>query len=232
MANKGTTLVEMYNDKLFISKVNALLDQKQTLQYIADFAKSYNYDVSLNTIRNYRDKRQESIENNIPLDELIDKRRKSTNILALGGKEVLPEDSQTGAGNITLTPEAFEEAQGNKKLISVTQVLEEMIQKGYNTMNQTEIIDPQLTLKAVDAYHRITGGTSGGLTLQGLQEIRMQQKAMETATAEVIMEYIPEALHEEVLAKMEEKQQAFYDNLDISGEGRRVREALEKAGIV
>lgn len=232
MANKGTTLVEMYNDKLFISKVNALLDQKQTLQYIADFAKSYNYDVSLNTIRNYRDKRQESIENNIPLDELIDKRRKSTNILSLGGKEVLPEDSQTGAGNITLTPEAFEEAQGNKKLISVTQVLEEMIQKGYNTMNQTEIIDPQLTLKAVDAYHRITGGTSGGLTLQGLQEIRMQQKAMETATAEVIMEYIPEALHEEVLAKMEEKQQAFYDNLDISGEGRRVREALEKAGIV
>lgn len=232
MANKGTTLVEMYNDKLFISKVNALLDQKQTLQYIADFAKSYNYDVSLNTIRNYRDKRQESIENNIPLDELIDKRRKSTNILSLGGKEVLPEDSQTGAGNITLTPEAFEEAQGNKKLISVTQVLEEMIQKGYNTMNQTEIIDPQLTLKAVDAYHRITGGTSGGLTLQGLQEIRMQQKAMETATAEVIMEYIPEALHEEVLAKMEEKQQAFYDNLDISGEGRRVKEALEKAGIV
>lgn len=228
---KGNTLADMYDDKLFISKVDVFLDQKQTLQWITDFAKSYGYDVSLNTIRNYRDKRQESIENNIPLDELIDKRRKN-NIVSLDSKEYQPESEVTHTGGVTMTDDAFTGAQGNDKLISVTQVLEDMIQKGFNTMQQTQVVDPQLTLKAIDAYHKITGGTSGGLTLQGLQEIRMQQKAMETAMAEIIMEYVPEALHEEVLAKMDEKQQEFYDNLDISGEGRRVKEALDKAGVI
>ena len=49
--------------------------------------------------------------------------------------------------------------------------------------------------------------------------------------SEVMLEFIPEEQHEEVLQRLEEKEKEFYQNLDLNEEDKKFKDAMEQAGI-
>ena len=64
----------------------------------------------------------------------------------------------------------------------------------------------------------------------GLRELQLKQTAQDTAMSEVLLEFIPEEKHEEVLQRLEELQNEFYKNLDLDEESRKLKEALDRVG--
>ena len=59
----------------------------------------------------------------------------------------------------------------------------------------------------------------------------LKQTARESAMTEVLLEFIPEEQHEQVLQRLEEKEKEFYQSLDLNEEDKKFKEAMEQAGI-
>lgn len=227
MTEKKSKLQEFYDNRILRSKVDTMLDEGKTLQFITDFCKAQKFDISLGTVNNYKAKLEESRRTNTPIEELIDRRKKVGNIIELKAKE------DDALGEIVTTPgsKAVQYETANDKMISLLEPLELLMQKGLETAKMTAVVDQPTLLKTIDLYSKITGAAAGGLTIQGLQEIRLKQKAMESAYTEIILEYIPEEKRDEVLKEFAVKEQAFFDNLDLTAEGQRIQSALKKAGL-
>lgn len=226
MNDKNATLQDVFNNRILVPKLNEKIDEGKTLEFLTEYVNSFGINVSLGTIRNYKKKREESISTGVPLEQLIDKRKKNGNIVELRDKENMPDEQVT---KTTLIDDNY--ATPEKKLVNLTQYLELMIQKGYNSLQQVEFVDNNSALKAIDAYAKITGNATGGLTIQGLQELKLKQKAYEAALGEVIAEHIPKEEQEQVWVELEQKEQEFYDSLDLTEEGQRIKEALKQIGV-
>ena len=226
-----TVLQKLYDNTLLRSKVNALLDEGKTLQYIVDYCQTMKFEISLGSLNNYKNKRTQAIKEGKDLGELIDRRRHTGNVIEISGKELGSSSAKEGNTPKTVDDEIAKQAQNSEVPTSILEVLEVMISKGFTTLKNTQAVDAKLLLKAMDTYAKITGNTTGGLTLRGLQEIRMQQKAREDAYAAVITEYIPKEKQAEVAQKLVDKEDEFYRNLDLTEEGARTKKALKLAGI-
>lgn len=48
---------------------------------------------------------------------------------------------------------------------------------------------------------------------------------------EVIMKYVAEDKHDDLFADMDDAEQRFFENLDLTEEDRRISEALRTSGI-
>lgn len=226
MAEKKVTLVELYDNKLLISKLNNMINEGKTLRYLTDFANKMGVPVSQGTINNYKLKYLESIEKDIPIETLLDKRAKNGNILELKEREVGP--SAVTAGN--------EEGYGvykkeSEKLVNVNQTLELLIEKGTRSLEAVDYVDANILLKAIAEHNKVNAG-NGGLTMAGLQEMRLKQLAFESALSDVLLGFIPQDKHEEVLQALREAEDAYYRDLDLSDEGHRIKKELDRLGII
>lgn len=226
MAEKKVTLVELYDNKLLISKLNNMINEGKTLQYLTDFANKMGVPVSMGSINNYRKKYLQSLEENVPLETLLDKRAKNGNVLELKEKEVGP--SVVTAGN--------EEGYGvykkeSEKLVNVNQTLELLIEKGTRSLEAVDYVDANILLKAIAEHNKVNAG-NGGLTMAGLQEMRLKQLAFESALSDVLLGFIPQDKHEEVLQALREAEDAYYRDLDLSDEGHRIKKELDRLGII
>lgn len=226
MAEKKVTLVELYDNKLLISKLNNMINEGKTLQYLTDFANKMGVPVSMGSINNYRKKYLQSLEENVPLETLLDKRAKNGNVLELKEKEVGPR--AVTAGN--------EEGYGvykkeSEKLVNVNQTLELLIEKGTRSLEAVDYVDANILLKAIAEHNKVNAG-NGGLTMAGLQEMRLKQLAFESALSDVLLGFIPQDKHEEVLQALREAEDAYYRDLDLSDEGHRIKKELDRLGII
>ena len=211
MANTRVTIEDLYENKLLASKINTFIDDGKTLEFITSFANSQGVSVSLGTIRNYKKKREESIQKGVPFESLLDRRKKVNAV-----------DSPANDTGVY--------KQGSEKVISINQVLEELISKGMKGIKELPVIDPALMMKAIQEWNKVNAG-NGGLTLQGVQELRLQVAAYEQAMKNVLLMYIPADKHDEVLNKMQEEEDKYYASLDLTSQGRKVREELERLNV-
>lgn len=226
MANdktEKTVLQQLYEDKVLCSKVDALLDEGKSIAFIREFCEAKNFSISAGSLNNYRKKREESIRKGIDLGAIIDKRANKGEVIELHKKEA----SVVEEGDME-----SRYAPDDSKIVSNLQVLEEIIAKGHNAIRTVDVIDPALALKAIDMHSKITGGAGGGITLHGVQELRLQQKALESAMATVILEFIPAEKQPEVWKRIDECEREFYDNMDISAEERQMRKTLKEMGVI
>lgn len=219
-----------YQNGLLRAKVDRMIDDNETLADIKDFIITMTdgkIQPSIGTVNNYKAKLLQSRKENIDMAELVDKRRKQgDNIVDLKGKEkraLVEQNDSVGEAQAYESP--------SSRLVSTTQVLEKIIGIGYDTLEDISAIDVGTLLKAVTTYSQITGASNGGLMLSGVQQIALQQKAYESAMGEVIAKYVPESQQEKLWADMELAEQQFYDDLDITKEGKAVKETMEKLGI-
>lgn len=102
-----------------------------------------------------------------------------------------------------------------RKVKSDMELLDAVIQKGMETLHQMEHMSPQVAIKAIELKHKMTGGTHNGLTMYGLEEIRIREAAREASMTTVILKYIPEDQHEAVLEEMETITKAYYDSIGL-----------------
>lgn len=219
-----------YHNGLLRAKVHRMIDDNETLSDMRDFIITFTdgeIQPSIGTINNYKAKLATARKENKDLGELLDKRKKNgENILDIKSKEhnsLMEKDNQVEESAVYEPRE--------DRLISTTQVLEKMIAIGNATLGDIEHIDPNTLIRVIKTYSDITGAANGGLMLSGLQQIALQQKAYESALGEVIAKYIPEDQQEKAWADLELAEQQFYDDLDITKEGREVKETMDKLGI-
>ena len=219
-----------YHNGLLRAKVHRMIDDNETLSDMRDFIITFTdgeIQPSIGTINNYKAKLATARKENKDLGELLDKRKKNgENILDIKSKEhnsLMEKDNQV---EVSAVYEPRED-----RLISTTQVLEKMIAIGNATLGDIEHIDPNTLIRVIKTYSDITGAANGGLMLSGLQQIALQQKAYESALGEVIAKYIPEDQQDKAWADLELAEQQFYDDLDITKEGREVKETMDKLGI-
>ena len=225
--NNKVTLTELYKDKLLISKLDVMIDEGKTLQYMTDYANSMDVNVSLGTIRNYKQKRAQAIGDDVPIESLLDKRSNVGNIMEMRPKESLTDSDGSGSN---------EDGRGtykraSEKLININQALEVLIQKGMAGVEDVDFVDQNVLIKAIQEYGKVNAG-NGGLTITGLQEMRLQQVAYESAITNVMMSFVPEDKQKEALERMHDAEEEYYRNLDVTEEGRRIKRELDKLEVL
>lgn len=233
MARSKENIVEkIYNwkDGLLHSKVTRMIDEGYTLEQIKDFIVEMTegkIEPSISTVNNYKAKYKESVKSRVDMGEMLDLRRKTgDNILDLQSKEHV---SMVDQNNEFVKNSVYQKKE--ETVSSTLQVLEDIIKLGSATLKEINAVDPSITLKAISEHTKITGASNGGLMLSGLQQVALQQKAYESAMAEIIAKYVPEDVQEDLYGELSLAEQEFYDSLDLTKEGRAAKEALDRIGI-
>lgn len=222
--NNSSVLLNLYHNKLLVSKVDEALDEGKTYDYIIEFCKEkFDFDINKSALTRYKEKRRESIETGVDLESLLDKRRKSGKIIDIKSKEVVTE-----AGSPASVDKSFE---SKETIYNDVEVLDEVIMKGFAGLKYVDAVEPTLAMKAIEVKAKITGNQLQGVSLAGLRELRLRQSAKEQAMTEVILKFIPEEQHTEVFEEIERAEKEFYENLELSAEDRRITQALTASGF-
>lgn len=229
--SSSSVLVQLYKNRKLCTKVDNMLDEGQTYDYIIDFCKENGLSISKASLTNYKKKREEAIERSVPLLQLLDKRAKD-NVTYISNKQVDmfrqkkdEEDAEIAyAASVTDMTKI-------DKVFSDLEFLDMVIEKGMKGLKAFEVVDTPLAMKAIELRAKITNNQLSGLSIAGLRELKLRQQARESAMMEVIMKYVPEEKHDELFSDMEESERNFYENLDLTDEEKRISTALKTAGI-
>jgi hypothetical protein len=229
----GSVLVKLYNNRRLVTKVDNMLDEGQTYEYITEFCKENGLNISKASLTNYKKKREESIQTGVPLLQLLDKRNKD-NVTYISNKQVdefkkqTKEQTPAESNEQTAVVHSFDKM-GN--IWSDLELLDEVIRKGYEGLKQFDVVDTPLAMKAIELRAKLTNNQLNGLSVAGLKEIRLRQHARESALMSVIMKYVPEDQHDQLFEDMDAEEEAFYDNLDLTEEERRISKAIKASGF-
>lgn len=219
---KPNILVKLYEDKKLCSKVDNAFDMGMTLSYIAKLCSDYGLEISEPTLSRYNQKRQEAIETGYDLGDLLDKRKKSGNIIELESKETNTSKELDPNTDIPLSDNKV-----SNGVFQDASILDEVIMKGINTLQLVDTVDLPLVLKAIELKDKLTGGQLQGLSVKAVKELKLRQIAKENAMTQVIMEHIPESEHDKIFKALEQAEKEFYDSMDMSSEGRKLMESIE-----
>lgn len=228
--SSSSVLVQLYNNRKLCTKVDNMLDEGQTYEYIIEFCKESNLSISKASLTNYKKKREEAIETGKPLLQLLDKRAKD-NVTYIKDKEIsVIQGGNKGKeeDNVVVQMTSWNKAD---KVYSDLEFLDQVINKGYKGLLQFDVVDTPLALKAIELRAKITNNQLSGLTIAGLRELKLRQQARESALMEIIMKYVPEDQHDQLFEDMDEAEQLFYENLDLTEEDKRISNALKQSGM-
>jgi hypothetical protein len=226
--SSSSVLVQLYNDPKLRSKVDNMLDEKQTYEYILSYLESKNFSMSKASLTNYKKKREEAIETGKPLIQLLDKRAKD-NVSYIADKEVKPfsvvESGSSSSAQV-------HDLNKRDSVYSDLELLDEVIRKGMKGLRAFDVVDTPLAMKAIELKAKLTGNQLNGLSIASIRELHIRQAAKEAALTETLMRYIPEDMHDEVFAALAQSEQDFFENLDLTEEDRRISAAIQKSGLM
>lgn len=232
--SSSSVLVQLYNNRKLATKVDNMLDEGQTYDYIIEFCKESGLSISKASLTNYKKKREEAIETGKPLLQLLDKRAKD-NVTYITNKEVeafkkrKQDSNEDSAQGHTVAP--VHDLNKVENVYHDLELLDEVIRKGMKGLKQFDVVDTPLAMKAIELRAKITNNQLSGLSIAGLREIKLRQQARESALMEIIMKYVPDDQHESLFEDMDEAEQRFYENLDLTEEEKRITNALKTSGI-
>lgn len=223
--SSSSVLVKLYNNRKLVTKVDNMLDEDQTYDYIIEFLKENDFTMSKASLTNYKKKREEAIETGKPLLQLLDKRAKD-NVTYISDREVdnLTKEEDRAPATVTNLDRA-------ENIYSDLELLDEVIRKGAKGLKVFDVVDTPLAMKAIELKAKITNNQFTGLSIAGLRELKLRQQARESAMMEVIMKYVPEDKHDDLFSDMELAEKEFYDNLDLTEEDKRISKALKQSGL-
>lgn len=211
---KNTTLKQLYNNTPLFTKVTALIEDKQTFDYIMDFVAEMGHPMSRGTLANLKAKYKESKDTGVPIGDLIDRRSK-TSVTQV-------QDKLTGyTGEVTnkddmVQPVSLNEA--SKTWWSTKEVLSEIIAKGKQTLDTIPVIDLPQLMKAIDLYQRNFGSETDGLSIAALKQYDLITRAKLKAMSDVVMEYVPEDKQEDAYKEMSQAEHEVLANMDVPDE--------------
>jgi len=225
--SSSSVLVQLYNNPKLRSKVENMLDEGQTYEYILEYLRSKDFTMSKASLTNYKKKREEAIETGQPLIQLLDKRAKD-NISYIADKEVKPFSKPESSSS---SPATVHDMTKRDTVFNDIELLDEVIAKSMKGVKQFDVVDIPLGMKAIELKAKLTGNSLNGLSLAGLRELSMRASAKEAIMLEVIMRFVPEDQHDELFETMQEAEREFYENLDLTEEEKRISNSLKQAGF-
>ena len=235
MANKTKlTLKGLYNNKLIYSKVVTLIQDNESYDPIIRYLQTKGYELSKSSISNLKSKITESYKTGVPIEDLLDKRKKSSvaKLKTVTGfvdkdidknnvSDIIPNDGVSKRPKLNVKNEFF----------SSEQVIDSIIDKGVRTLNATDYVDTGTLMKAIDLKSKYFIKDSKGLSIDALQQYQVIQNAKLSALQQIVMEFIPEDKRDEAFSKMSEAEQEILDNVEMQEDGKDLLKALKKAGL-
>lgn len=226
--SSSSVLVQLYNNRKLRSKVDMMLDEGQTYDYIIEFCKENDLSISKASLTNYKKKREEAIETGKPLLPLLDKRAKD-NVAYIADKERTSHKSNSDTQHNA--PAQIHEMDKVDTVYNDLEMLDEVIRKGMKGLKHFDVVDIPVAMKALELKAKITNNQLGGMSIAGLREIRLRQHAKESALMEVIAKYVPEDQHDQLFIDLDAAEQQFYENLDLTEEDKRLNKAINQSGL-
>ena len=209
--NKSSKLLEFYNWPKRVM-VDKMLDDGVNATQCANWCNDNGFEISVPTMYKYAARRKEAAERGVDIRQIFDKRFGPDKV-----KPKLVKKMQTGRKK---QREQVKRAKDNlkadkkRRVLTDLELLDAIIQKGIEKLEDTQI-NPSIAIKAIELKYKITGGSHNGLTVYGLEEIRLREQARETAMLNVMMEFIPDNLHQTILDKMENTTKEFYEKVGL-----------------
>lgn len=223
-----------WNNRPFLDK---MIDEETPAKELVAWCKDNGFYISLPTMYTYMKQRREGVVNNLT-NELLQPKTEDSLRKALeeaskkGGEQnkVNRREDRARAKQIMANAtEQMREQESPKRIRHDLELLDEVIQKDFDTLSKMEVISPSIAIKAMEMKHKLTNGSTGGYTHYGLEEIKLREDAREQAITAVILQFIPVEQHDAVIQRMEDVTRAYYESIGL-GEAyaqQVAREAME-----
>jgi hypothetical protein len=91
------------------------------------------------------------------------------------------------------------------------EVLDAIVQMGYNALTNSPTIKIQDALRAIELKNKLTQGQHAGLTNYGLDQLRELEQAKFSAIVNVVLQYLPEEKHDELQEAIALAERTFYE---------------------
>lgn len=218
------TLKKLINNPLLSSKVFTLMEQQKSYDYILRFLESKGYKMAKGSLTNLKKKVQESKEQGIPLTSMVDHRKKTS-------IDDVPDHKITGYTGKEDKPVVTDQAISATPIYSEEQVLESIISKGYKTLQESDYIDSNVLMKALDLHARYFGAKNRGLTGEALKQYQLINEAQQQAMKEVFFRYIPADKQKEALKEMDKRSKEILSQIGATKQGRELLKALQNANL-
>ncbi|MNO36967.1 hypothetical protein D3C76_270440 [compost metagenome] len=227
---KLNQLVE-WKKRPFLDK---MIDNGIPAKELVEWCNNNGFPISLPTINSYKKRRNEAIANGITMELLQSKLHEESMERKIDGmKKAYTKAHQQRKKKRAQTKaeinQELADQESPKRIRHDLELLDEVIQKGFNTLNKMEVISPVMAIKAMEMKHRLTNGSTGGYTHYGLEEIKIREAAREQAITAAILEFVPVEQHDAVIELMETVTREYYESIGL-GEAyaqQVAREAIE-----
>ncbi len=159
---------------------------------VSEWCKERGFSISKQKLYDYKDMLQRAIQQRVTVEH----------ILGIGEVRQVPHILRTlGMGAMT------------DLVKNELQVLDTIIQVGYNNLIETKMVEMRDVMKAIELKDKLTGGTHGGLTGYGLDQLRELEEAKFAAILGVVMKYMPEDKLDEIQEEIEKAEREFYEKV-------------------
>lgn len=214
---KSNVIEELYNNKLLCSKVNTMLDDPDyTYDDIVEFCGDKDFDISKSSLSRYNTRRKEALDTGQDLGDLVrDGREKNGSVVDIRGNRV---DELSTSGY----------TDSEKKVTNVVDMLDEVIQKGYQGLQYVETVPMADAFKAAELKHKFTDGRDEGFSSIGLSQILTDFNIRTDTMLEVMAEYIPQEKHEEIFELIDQRIDEMYANSDLTKDQEELNKYIEK----
>lgn len=220
--------------KLEFSKVVSMLESEKTYKFINTYLRSKNLEMSNPTLGNLKSKIQESKEKGISLDSLIDMNKKKSikdvNPDKIKGFKPKGNDTQYSDKVADEVVRETGEVVVKNKVYNPRQILEEIMNKGFDTLQKVDYIDMNTMLKAADLYNKYYHDQQG-LTTEAIKNYQILINATLNAMKETIIKYVPEKDQKEAFEEMENKRKEYLEQFGSTADGKRLLEEFDKANL-
>jgi len=231
MAEK-TSLIDLYNNKVLASEVYTMFHEKVPYREIKQYLAQKEFNISIGSLTNFKNKMEESEQTGTPLIQLLDKRRKDRvsdlpNVTGYQpGKEAPDKVEDPPLPEVPLPKE-----QPEQTLNSPKELLELIMQKGYNAVRNLDVVDTGTTLKAADQWNKYYQQDSDGLTTSAIKQYQVLVMGELQGMMEVVSNYVPKNHQEEAMNALKEWTDDYLKNVVSSEDGKRLVAELKEHGI-
>lgn len=232
--SKRNSLLDLYENHLLFTKVYSLLQEQKSYDYILKFLDAQGFKLSKGSLSKLKAKITESEETGVPIDSLLDKRRKT-------GIDDVDSDKVEGyvgnpnkQGDTNLPDEPYDipaEMVPSEHAYSSRQVLESIMDKGFATVQAARVIDLPTTLKAIDMYNKYYYQESKGLTAEALKQYQLINSSIMSAIIDTIPKYVAKDKQEQMMEDMNNKAAEIIENAGATKDGKELLKQLEKEGL-
>lgn len=231
MPGKVAALVK-WNNRPILDK---MIDDDTPVKEMVTWCADNGFPISIPTMYSYIKQRREAIVNGLTIELLHAKEDPLKKTLEDSTRKKAREKGNTrykenraeerAQVKATLEKEMAEQDR-TKRIRHDLELLDEVIQKGFDNLCKLDVINPATALKAIELKHKLFNGGTGGHTVYGLEEIKLHEAARNEAIIAVIKEYIPENQWPEILQLMEQVTREYYESIGL-GESYAQMEARE-----